>query len=63
MNDTKQTVSLVLDQALFDHENVWFHPLRNTASTRVKSKDLLTFAKAAGHDPLILDLTTLATEE
>lgn len=63
MNDTKQNVRLVLDQALFDHEDVWFHPLRNTASTRVKSKDLLAFAKAAGHDPLTLDLTTLSTEE
>lgn len=63
INDTQGDVRLVLDQALFEQEFVWFHPLRNTASTRIKSADLLAFARAAGHDPLILDLTGLATGE
>lgn len=63
INDRAGGVRLILDQALFDQEFVWFHPLRNTASTRVKSADLLAFARATGHDPLILDLTGLATGE
>lgn len=63
VNDPDARVRLVLDKALFDHDAVWFHPLRNTASTRVKPDDLLAFARATGHDPLILDLTGLATGE
>lgn len=60
MNDKDQTVRLVLDKALLDQEHVWFHPLRNTASTRIRPDDLLSFAAATGHDPLILDLEGLA---
>jgi len=60
INDPAQRLRLVLDQALFDHEYVWFHPLRNTASTRIKPGDLLAFARKTGHDPLILDLAGLA---
>lgn len=63
INDPDTRVRLVLDQALFDQEFVWFHPLRNTASTRIKSTDLLAFARATGHDPIILDLTGLTTGE
>ncbi|GLQ23805.1 DNA-binding protein [Algimonas ampicilliniresistens] len=60
MNDTNAQVRLVLDAALFEQEFVWFHPLRNTASTRVRADDLIAFAKATEHDPLILDLAGLA---
>lgn len=59
INDPDAHVRFVLDRALFDHDQVWFHPLRNTASTQIAPDDLLRFAKAAGHDPLILDLTGL----
>ena len=55
MNDTDAVVRLVLDQALFDHEVVWFHPMRNTASTRVKSEDLIRFAEGVGHPPTLID--------
>lgn len=60
MNDVDGKVRLILDKALFDHEHVWFHPMRNTASTRIKPDDMLQFVKATGHDPLILDLTALS---
>ena len=60
INDPEARVRLVLDAALFKHEYVWFHPLRNTASTRVRSEDLTRFAVATEHDPLILDLTALS---
>ena len=55
MNDGGAKVRLILDQALFDHEVVWFHPMRNTASTRVKSEDLIRFAEGAGHPPTLID--------
>ncbi len=63
LNDTDHQVKLILDKALWDHEFVWFHPLRNTASTRMRPDDILTFVKAMGHDPLILDLCTLAVSD
>ncbi|MGB3454716.1 MAG: prolyl-tRNA synthetase associated domain-containing protein [Litorimonas sp.] len=62
MNDAVGAVRLVLDTALFDHEHVWFHPMRNTASTRVRPEDLVTFARATGHEPLLLDLAALSEE-
>jgi Ala-tRNA(Pro) deacylase len=63
MNDLQGDVRLILDKALFDHDDVWFHPLRNTASTRIKSADLLAFARATRHHPQILDLAGLTAEE
>ena len=60
LNDTEGRVRLILDQALWTHDHVWFHPMRNTASTRMTPDDILTFARDTGHDPLILDLRALA---
>ena len=62
LNDTAGAVKLVLDKALFDHDLVWFHPLRNTASTSISSADIVKFAKAAGHEPIILDFAALLEE-
>lgn len=55
MNDTDGHVRLILDKALFEHEHVWFHPLRNTASTCVASADLIRFAEATAHPPTLMD--------
>ncbi|MEL6686464.1 MAG: prolyl-tRNA synthetase associated domain-containing protein [Pseudomonadota bacterium] len=62
LNDTECHVKLVLDQALLDNDQVWFHPLRNTASTRIDSVHLGAFARATGHEPLILDLASLSQQ-
>lgn len=55
LNDTEGQVRLILDKALFDHENVWFHPMRNTASTRIASADLVRFADGVDHPATIID--------
>ena len=55
MNDTDCQVRLILDKALFDHAAVWFHPMRNTASTRIAPQDLITFAEKTGHPPTLID--------
>ncbi len=60
MNDAEHKVRLVLDAALFEQEFVWFHPLRNTASTRMRPDDILAFVRDTGHDPLVLDLRALS---
>ena len=39
-----------------DHEKINCHPLVNTATTTIDCPDLLAFAKACGHDPIIVDL-------
>ena len=62
LNDKECKVKLVLDQALFNHERVWFHPLRNTASTAIYSSDIITFASATGHEPTLIDFHELAGE-
>ena len=62
LNDVQGAVRLVLDSALWKHEHVWFHPMRNTASTRMRPDDILTFVRDTGHDPLILDLGALAKD-
>ena len=38
--------AVVLDEALFAFGRVWFHPLRNTASTAVTPEGLLRFCEA-----------------
>jgi Ala-tRNA(Pro) deacylase len=57
LNDKEKKVRLILDKALFDHDAVWFHPMRNTASTRVAPDDLIRFAEAAGHPPTVVDFS------
>jgi len=57
LNDTEHKVRLILDKALFDHDVVWFHPMRNTASTRISPADIVTFAEATGHSPTLIDFS------
>jgi len=57
LNDTEHKVRLILDKALFEHEAVWFHPMRNTASTRMAPSDILNFAEATGHPATIIDFS------
>ena len=54
INDTGQRVNVVLDAAMMAHELVNYHPLRNTATTTIRSADLVRFIRALGHDPKIV---------
>jgi Ala-tRNA(Pro) deacylase len=49
-------VRVILDAGLMAHETVNFHPLVNTATTTLLSRDLLAFIRATGHEPEILHL-------
>jgi len=60
INDTASEVSLIIDQRLIEHDIVNFHPLLNDATTAISSDDMVKFAKATGHDPIILDFAALA---
>lgn len=56
MNDTGRVVTVVLDQDMLDSEWVNYHPLSNTASTTLRSADLVKFIRALGYEPRILRL-------
>ena len=60
INDTEQDVTLIIDQRLTEHDVVNFHPLLNDATTAISSADMIKFATATGHNPVILDLANLA---
>lgn len=59
LNDRDNAVQLILDKALTAHKVVNFHPLLNNATTAISSEDMIKFAQATGHDPLIMDFTQI----
>jgi len=63
INDADGAVTLVLDKALFDDPLVNFHPLINTATTTIDSARLVDFARAAGHEPIILDFAAISAAQ
>jgi Ala-tRNA(Pro) deacylase len=56
INDRAGAVKFAIDQRLLDQEKVNCHPMTNTATTTIRCEDLLTFARASGHEPHIVDL-------
>ena len=63
LNDKEGQVTLILDKALTAHEIVNFHPLLNDATTAISSIDMIAFAKATGHNPIVLDFAELTKKE
>lgn len=59
INDHNNKVTLILDEALFSHALVNFHPMENTATTAIASKDLLTFAQHTHHTAVKVDFKAL----
>jgi Ala-tRNA(Pro) deacylase len=55
LNDTEHAVHVVLDKALFTHDQVGFHPLRNDATTIINVTDLQKFVAACGNLVYIMD--------
>ena len=57
INDPEGRVAVAVDAALLAFAEVNFHPLENTATTRLATQDFLRFVRACGHEPLILPLS------
>jgi len=57
INDNHARVTVVVDAALLDFAEVNFHPLTNTATTRIASADLMRFIRACGHAPKVMTLS------
>lgn len=58
-NDTDGQVGFVLDAALLEGELVNGHPMVNTATTTIRTGDLLAFVRSTGHEPTVLPLADL----
>jgi Ala-tRNA(Pro) deacylase len=56
INDLDASVRLVVDEALMRYEILNCHPLLNTATTSIRTVDLMRFFKACGHQPQIVRL-------
>src|SRR5689334_21143921 len=54
INDSERKVQLILDEGLFAHDLVNFHPLSNDATTAISPADMLKFVRDTGHDPIRL---------
>lgn len=54
INDPDRAVSLLLDEGLFAHALVNFHPLRNDATTAISPADMLKFIDSLGRVPIRL---------
>ena len=62
INDVEGEVTLIIDQRLTEHEIVNFHPLLNDATTAITREDMIKFAKATGHEPIIMDFNALSED-
>ncbi len=54
INDPDRQVRLILDDALFSHDPVNFHPLRNDATTSSGPASMLAFVRSLGREPIRL---------
>jgi Ala-tRNA(Pro) deacylase len=56
INENARVIIVVVDKALLDYDEINCHPLENTATTRLKTADLLRFIRACGHEPIVMPL-------
>ena len=56
INDAEGLVTVVIDSALMETEQLNFHPLVNTASTGISADDLIVFIASCGREAQITDL-------
>lgn len=52
INDPNQAVTLLLDDALYAHDLVNFHPLRNDATTAISPTGMSRFVASLGRTPI-----------
>ncbi len=54
INDTTLRTNVILDAHMMKQGILNYHPLKNDATTSIRSEDLLTFIKSCGHNPGIV---------
>lgn len=63
INDSEVRVRVVLDREMLEFDPLNYHPLTNEATTAIAPQDLVTFIRACGHEPQILDFDILDGHE
>ncbi|CAN1568747.1 COG3760 Uncharacterized conserved protein [Rhabdaerophilaceae bacterium] len=56
VHDTTRAVTFVIEKRLLDHAVINVHPLVNTRTTALAREDLISYLRATGHEPLVLEL-------
>ncbi len=56
INDVQNLVNVVLDAEMMAYSHLNYHPLVNNATTSITPEGLLSFIRACGHDPAIVDI-------
>ena len=59
INDTNHSVTVIIEQSIFDCELLTFHPLINNALTVISSKDFKTFLDSCGNKTETFDPSLL----
>ncbi len=59
MNDRHRRLTVILDKEMLAQEILNYHPLRNDATTSIKSADLLRFIESCGHRPRVVDFAVV----
>lgn len=57
INDTQGRVKAIVDERLVQHEVINAHPLSNTATTSIRTPDLIAFVAATGHEAHVLKVS------
>ena len=60
INDSVESVSFIIEEELLRQPMIHLHPLVNTQTTSIATRDLLRFVRYTGHPPLCLRLGTSA---
>jgi Ala-tRNA(Pro) deacylase len=58
INDSLESVSFIIEEALLRQPIIHLHPLINTQTIRIATRDLLRFVYYTGHPPLCLRFGT-----
>ena len=56
INDVEKKVNVILDKEMMDNELLNFHPIVNTATTTISSRDLIKFMAHCGQNFEIIQL-------
>ena len=56
INAPPDSLNLVLEKEMMDHEILNYHPLENWATTSITPADLVKFLRSCGHEPKVLAL-------
>ncbi|MBI2718597.1 MAG: prolyl-tRNA synthetase associated domain-containing protein [Rhizobiales bacterium] len=60
INDRMARANVILDEPMMREEFLNFHPLRNDATTTIRSADLLVLIRSCGHEPRVVAVSEVS---